>query len=439
MPDTTQFSERRWTVELKSPAKIDVLAVLFAWSRTQIRAVRLVLPGGEGQSTQPLELERQGRVFEGKIPGGSIPAGRVELRVEFRGNVPRVALLLWVGEKEAPRSFPNLLPAGLDWPAEPSGADHFVERERTRLEVPGRSITLAQLQDQKTQVAALEGQLFDVRRKALLSEARVRLFFLELDERSDLANASGTWKDQMLTVTAELFRRIEVRARRGVAGQVPKFGPETDPEREKWLVASLTAVSKLFGELVEKHLQSQKGDPPIFDWAFEQFTACSAGAYHHDPAIHRQIQKCGIPDSAEFFKFAELGLACLDKGTQPDLWRQLLPVLVRSSHLFLEQQSKIPDPGQARVLGVNYFDHQQGRYLHCDWREELQAQYSSALSGKQPDDAERFLRHRFSSILAQAFGDTLTDEPNVTTEPLDVSYKAQVRRRFADVAPEANT
>jgi hypothetical protein len=433
MPDTTQSSERRWTVDLKVALPADTVAVIFAWSRTFIESARIQFLGDGTQQPQGVDLAKNGRLFEGQVPGGLIPSGKVELSVKFLGNVPRLALVLCVGEKDASESLPQLVPTELTM--SPPGAEALVARERARLEVPRRFVNNSEYQSYKQQAADIDKKLYERRRDALESEAAVRMFFLELDRKSDASQADPAWKEQMRVVSAELFRRIEVRAKRGIAGEVPLFGPEQDPLREKALIDALSRVSGLFDELVKEHLSSNKGGVDMVDWAFEQFTSCSAGAYHHDPAIHRQIQTCGVPNGSEFFKFTELGLTCLDKGIQADLWRRLLPCLVRCSHLFVEQQAKVPDPNEARMLGANHFEFQQGRYCHIDWREQHQREYESLLSGKQPAQIDTCLRHRFTSILAQALKDTMTDEPGVKTERLDAQCAARIQLRFTGGAP----
>ena len=434
MSDQAPLSERKWVVELKSDVPADIVAVIFAWSRAPIRATRIEFLGDSTHAPLVVDLVCQGRLFEGRVPGGVLPKGKVELSVKFLGNVPRLALVLCVGEKDASDALPRLIPTGLNLAVGSKALAELAGREIARLEVPRRFITNAQYQEFKQKSAQIDKDIYILRRNALLCEAAVRLFFLELDEQSDVNMASPAWKEQMLLVSAELFRRIEVRARRGCASEVPLFGPEQDPAREQALLDGLKQVSGLFDRLVKKHLSPGNFGVDLVDWAFEQFTSCSAGAYHHDPAIHRQIQTCGVPNGSEFFKFAELGLTCLDKGVLPDLWRSLLPGLVRCSHLFVEQQSKVPDPSEARMLGINHFEFQQGRYCHIDWREQHQLEYQTMLSGKQPAQIETFLRHRFTSILAQALKDTTTDEPNVKTEPLDPQCAARIQPRFAGAA-----
>ncbi len=435
MPDQSVLSERKWVVELKVAVPADLVAVVFTWSRTLIQAVRIQFLGDGTQSPQGVDLSPQGRLFEGQVPNGLVPSGKVELSVKFLGNVPRLALVLCVGEVDASEALPRLVPTELTVAAGSEALAELAGRELARLEVPRRFVTNAQYQDFKQKSAQIDKDLYVLRRNALISEASVRMFFLELDEQSDSNMADAAWKEQMRVVSAELFRRIEVRARRGCAREVPLFGPEQDPAREQTLIDGLKQVSGLFERLVTKHLPPDKGDTDMVDWAFEQFTSCSAGAYHHDPAVHRQIQTCGVPNGSEFFKFTELALTCLDKGIQPDLWRRLLPSLVRCSHLFVEQQSKVPDPNEARMLGANHFEFQQGRYCHIDWREQRQLEYRSLLSGKSAEQIELCLRHRFTSILAQALKDTTTDEPGVKTEALDQQSAARIQLRFTGTGP----
>ena len=434
MVDQSVLSERKWVVELKSPVPADLVAVIFAWSRAPIPAARIEFLGDGTQAPLAVDLVREGRLFEGQVPGGVIPKGKVELSVKFMGNVPRLALVLCVGEKDASETLPRLVPTGLSVAAGSEVLAELAGRELARLEVPRRFVTNAQYQVYKQQSAQIDKDVYILRRNALLCEAAVRLFFLELDELSDANMASAAWREQMRLVSAELFRRIEVRARRGCALEVPLFGPEQDPAREQALIDGLKEVSGLFDQLVNKHLSPGNSGVDLVDWAFEQFTSCSAGAYHHDPAVHRQIQTCGVPNGSEFFKFAELGFTCLDKGIKPDLWRRLVPSLVRCSHLFVEQQSKVPDPNEARMLGANHFEFQQGRYCHIDWREQHQKEYGNWLTGMQPAQIDHFLRHRFTSILAQALKDTTTDEPNVKTEPLDPQCAARIQPRFTGTA-----
>src|SRR5687767_11874367 len=174
-------------------------------------------------------------------------------------------------------------------------------------------------------------ELFALRREALENDRRVRLFFLELDERTTPPQADAAFLQQLLRVTYALFQRIEVRAHYGTRDLVPDFRPEVAAAAR--LGAPLATLSALFAELIERHLD---GSDERVDWAFEQFTVGACASFHLDPLKHLAIQACGAPNGSEFFKFAELALLCVEQGIEPRLWLRLLPTLVRCTHLFAE-------------------------------------------------------------------------------------------------------
>src|SRR5262249_23070063 len=158
-------------------------------------SARIQFLGDGAQQPQGVDLAKNGRLFEGQVPGGLIPSGKVELSVKFLGNVPRLALVLCVGEKDASESLPQLIPTGLTM--SPPGAEALVARERARLEVPRRFVNNSEYQSYKKQAADIDKELYEQRRAALESEAAVRMFFLELDRKSDAGVADPAWKEQM--------------------------------------------------------------------------------------------------------------------------------------------------------------------------------------------------------------------------------------------------
>jgi hypothetical protein len=267
-------------------------------------------------------------------------------------------------------------------------------------------------------------ELFALRREALEIDRQVRLFFLELDERTTPPGADANFLQRILRLSYALFQRIEVRAAYGLRKLAPRFRPEVAVQAG--LRATLGEVSALFGELIERHLE---GRDERVDWAFEQFTAGACATFHRDPQAHRALLACGAPNGSEFFKLGELALLCLEQSVQPELWTRLLPTLVRCTHLFAEL-AEPPAPGEARMTGANNYTFRQGRSCLLEWRQARHALYDPLLA---LPEAQRLdvLAQRYTSVLSQALRDTevLATDLVESTRPLE--HAVALERRFA--------
>ncbi len=266
-------------------------------------------------------------------------------------------------------------------------------------------------------------ELAALRREAFEIDRQVRLFFLELDERTTPPGADAAFLQQILRLSYALFQRIEVRAAYGSRRLAPTFRPELS--EQAGLRGPLNAVSALFDELIERYL----GSDERVDWAFEQFTVGACASFHRDPQKQLALLSCGAPNGSEFFKLGELALLCLEQSVQPELWTRLLPTLVRCTHLFAELAEPAA-PGEARMTGANNYTFRQGRYCLLEWRQARHAQYDPlrALPEAQRLDV---LAQRYTSILAQALRDTEVLATDLVESSRPLEHAVELERRFA--------
>jgi hypothetical protein len=267
-------------------------------------------------------------------------------------------------------------------------------------------------------------ELAALRREALEIDRQVRLFFLELDERTTPPGADAAFLQRILRLTYALFQRIEVRAAYGMRKLVPTF--RTEVAAQAGLRETLAEVSALFDELISRHLG---GSDERVDWAFEQFTVGACASFHRDPQKHLALLACGAPNGSEFFKLGELALLCLEQSVQPELWMRLLPTLVRCTHLFAEL-AEPPAPGEARMTGANNYTFRQGRYCLLEWRQARHAQYDPLRTLPEAQRRE-ILAQRYTSILAQALRDTEVLATDLVASSRPLEHAAALERRFA--------
>jgi hypothetical protein len=417
-------SLRTWRLLAPAAAERLSIYVVLARSRTCLERATLAIGGAGAERTVELSVASD-RLLRGDLPERCVEAEvPVELRIEYLGDAPQVAQVRWVAK--AAEGFSRLTPPRGFFPAElRQAALAQPQPARRRRRASSKSAA-----EGSGATPSAEGDLFEVRRQALEAETRVRRFFLELDERIRGLSVAEELRLQIERVTYVLFQRIEMRAQFGREGRVPDFQLESVPSSGSLLRASLRPISKVFAELVDAHLQGEQ----MTDWAFEQFAVCACSAYHHDPRKHRLLQSCGAPDGAEFFKFAELALICLEHGVDRRLWSRLLPTLVRSSHLFAELAEE-PAAGEARMTGANNYAFQQGRFCRMDRREARQDEYRASLSALTEAQQLELLTHRFTSILAQAFKDTRLGATSLDDRYGPLLHTVVLERELAAPAP----
>jgi len=292
---------------------------------------------------------------------------------------------------------------------------------------PAPSVTRSVSAARASAIGHSPAELFALRREAVEIDRQVRLFFLELDERTTPPGADAAFLQRLLRLTYALFQRIEVRAAYGLRRLVPTLRSEV--ATQAGLRESLIEVSALFDELIDRHLGAS--DERV-DWAFEQFTVGACSTFHRDPLKHRALLTCGAPNGSEFFKLGELALLCLEQGVASELWTRLLPTLVRCTHLFAEL-AEPPVPGEARMTGANNYTFRQGRYCLLEWRQARHAQYDPLLSlpAAQRTDV---LAQRYTSILAQAFADTEVLATDLVESSRPLEHAVVLERRFSELS-----
>ncbi len=388
------------------------LALIFAGTRTRFESVVLRIGAHEFAG-----LPEDSRLEFHWAPGTVSAEFEVQLEVTSRGEVPLLARVIWISDKTG-ESTPALVPVWLEDPGDSLGTFGYLwERELEQYSVHVETRTPAEWQALASTAAQVD--LLAERRRAVEIEHRVRLFWLELDERTDPARIPSADGQAMGRVSSMLFQRIEIRADFGrgptasdparPAPRTPQFAPPSNQQR-----ADLGLVSRLFIDLHTAHLTPAGED--LFPWAFEQFSLDAAAVFHHDPFLHQLLASHGAPDGSEYFKFAELALQCCAAGIERAFWAARLLALVRSAHAFAEHVD-VPASGSG-LMGAEAFAFRQGRWTSIRRRAELREEYDLLLADPAITDPAAALEDRFTSILAQTLADTDVGATTVRDRPL---------------------
>lgn len=400
-------AKRRWTAQVRTATESRGLALVFAGTRTRILAVR-VRSGEEEFQGVP---ERS--VLRLRWPPKTLAQGAiVELEIEFTGESPLIARAIWIAERSG-RKPDGILPDWLTIPTEVQPELQYL----WEAEVLKRSVHVQVLDEPQTAMllrtaASTSASLHDERRRANEIDARVRAFFADLDERTDLGAVLPELADSIDLVSGILFQRIEIRSAYGIAGEVPIFDPEPEEHLD-----DLEAISSIFVELHGQHLVLDDGTD-LMSWAFEQFCIDSAAVFHHDPLIHEQMASMGAPNGSEFFKFAELAFTCVENGVDAVFWEPHLLALVRAAHSFAEHADKTA-AGSATMGVGNALSFAQGRWLPFTRRGQTREDYDLLLAGTtSARESREALEDRFGSLIAQLFFETSIGPNPVPARPL---------------------